>query len=321
MNENNYKVLLKEYDKLHNLRPDIYILTFEEQIARLQKFFSKDKFRMIPTNKQIEIAITVLSHGDEMMKYYQAFLRRDMKYLNDVLFETAHLAQIGNIHNPGCDHGFYGLRITPNLLAANMMDRVEILLPNEFGLSKWNFIGASIANLLMAIKWNDSEIESDAIALAKKQLAKKNPLYYQLHIECMLAILLHDYETFNIKINEYCNAYMKSREYGMNGFNKRFCIEAHGMYNLACYAYDGEMKNHISIPNAENFCQDLAIWQNENGRIAGTSCHTFPQDLDFYNRLMNAKPVKMNLKTEGKNQYLDTDRYLEDIISENNLYF
>ena len=54
-------------------------------------------------------------------------------------------------------------------------------------------------------------------------------------------IKLNTYDTFNVKINEYCKSYKKAREFGFNAFNKRFCIEAHGLYNLARYAVDGAM--------------------------------------------------------------------------------
>lgn len=51
-------------------------------------------------------------------------------------YETAHLEQIGNISDTGTDHGFYGMRITPNLMAANMFDRLKLVLPEENGLMK-----------------------------------------------------------------------------------------------------------------------------------------------------------------------------------------
>lgn len=320
MNEKDYKNLIKEYEKLHDDRSDIYILSFEEHVSHLMQAFENENFIKAPQNKQIEVAILWLRDGDALMKYYQAFLNRNIEFLNDALYETAHIIHMSNITSPRCDHGFYGMRITPNLLAANMMDRIKYLLPVENGISKETYVGASIANLLMAIMYDITELSKAAKESAQKQLAKKNPLYCQLHIECMLAILDCDYKSFNLKINDYCNAYMKAREFGMNAFNKGFCVEAHGMYNLARFAFDGKMKDEIVMPSAFNFCQDLAELQNEKNNRPGEIVHVYPEKLDFYNRLMVAKPVLMYLRKEGKKRFIDTRRYLEDIMLENNMY-
>lgn len=86
------------------------------------------------------------------MKYYNAFKTHDMEMLNDILYETAHLLQMCNISSTGTDHSYYGLRITPNLLAANMMDRVKLLLPEDNGVSTSSYIGVAIANLLMELE-------------------------------------------------------------------------------------------------------------------------------------------------------------------------
>jgi hypothetical protein len=314
-----YKVLINEYEKLNTSRSDIYILSFEEQVSRLEKLFAMDKFVSAPRDKQIAVGLKWIKDGDSLMKYYCAFKSRDMNYLNDVLFETAHFLQMGDITSPGCDHGYHGMRITPNLLAANMMDRIKLLLPQELGISTYSFVGASIANILMAIMYDNRELKKDAEVIATKELKKKNPTYCQLHVECMLAILNQDYETFNYKINDYCNSYLKAKDFEFNAFNRRFCIEAHGMYNLARYAFDSVMKDKIAMPVAGNFCQELAMWQNEHGNAVGKTHHIYPESLDFYNRLVKAKPGQMYLIKEGKNLYIDTNKYLKDIINKNDL--
>ena len=86
-----------------------------------------------------------------------------------------------------------------------------------------------------------------------------------------------------------------------------------------------EMKEKIELPKADNFCQELAIWQNEHNNVVGKIRHIYPEDLDFYNRFMMSKPVKMHLITIPKEKetivhkgtITDNDRYLKDLISEN----
>lgn len=314
MTNKDYETVVKEYEKLNMDRPDMYPLSFEEQIHRLNNLFSKENFIQAPEDKQIAIAIKWLGDGDALMKYYNALKQGDMELLNDVLYETAHILQIGNITSPGCDHGYYGMRITPNLLAAHMMHRIPLLLPKENGLSSGAYIGSHIANILMAIMYENETLRDSALSLSEKQLGKKNPKYCELYIKCMRAILQKNPTEFNEEIESFCAAFMKAKEFGLNGFNKRFCIEAHAMYNLAIWAFNGEMKDEIKMPNASNFCQELALWQKEHDYIQGKTVHIYPLQLDLYNRLMKCEPPRMYLRQDGKNRFIDTDGFLKNVI-------
>ncbi len=319
MKDKEYDILLREYEKLNRERADMYILSFDEHIAYLKRAFSRADFSKHSNEKAVEVAILWMHGGDDLMKYYNALKARDTKMLNDVLFETAHIKQIENILNPGVDHGYYGFRITPNLMAANMMDRLELVLPEENGVSTWSYIGAAAANLLMGIMYDNRELKEDALRLANRQLEKKVPNCYRLFVECMMAIMQCDYAGFNEKINLFCKAYMSLKDSDMNGFNRRFCIEAHGMYNLARYAYAGAMRDKIELPTADNFCQDLALWQSGHDCKAGEVYYHYPMELDFYNRIMKCRPVQMHLIKNGRSRCIDTERYLKELISENNL--
>lgn len=319
MRDKYYDILFCEYEKLNADRPDVYKMSFDEVIMRLKKLFSKADFSDAPSEKKIATAINWLHDGDALMKYYNAFKTHDMEMLNGILYETAHLLQMCNISSIGTDHSYYGLRITPNLLAANMMDRVKLLLPEDNGVSTSSYIGVAIANLLMGIIYDSPKLKEDSLKLCEKQLDKKIAKYYRLYIECMIAVLKCDYDEFNNKINLFCKAYTGAREYDMNGFNRRFCIEAHGMYNLAKYAYNGAMKEKIALPAADNFCQDLAVWQEEHDCRHGKIYYNYPEELDFYNRLMKCQPVTMHLIKNGRSRCIDTGRYLKELIENNEL--
>lgn len=85
------------------------------------------------------------------------------------------------------------------------------------------------------------------------------------------------------------------------------------------------MKEKIELPEADNFCQKLAIWQNEHNNVVGKIRHIYLEDLNFYNRFMMSKPVEMHLITIPKEEetlvhngtVTDNDRYLKELISEN----
>ena len=313
MDDNDYKALLAEYEKLNMDRPDMYPLTFEEYTDGLVSSFSNPKYMDAPIEKQVKLALLFMNQGRPLMKYYNAFKAQDMVLLNNALFETAHLMQISNILATGTDHGFYGMNITPNLLAANMMEQVRLVLPEENGLGNYSFSGTHIANLLMAVMYKDFEYKEEALAQSEKELSKEIPEYLKCWIKCMREILLKDFVQFNEQLPAFCKAYMKCKEFGMNGFSRRFCVEAHGLYNLAIWAYDGELREHIAMPQVSNFCQELALYQEEIGYSAGRIVHVYPESMDICNRLMYCEPPRMFLTNEGKMRKIDVERFAQDI--------
>lgn len=314
MENSDYKVLVDEYEKLNIDRPDMYPLTFSEYVDYLKKSFSKPNYLAASKEKQIEVALLWMRDGHSLMKYYNAFKLQDMQLLNNVLFETAQLMQICNISSTGTDHGFYGMKITPNLLAANMMERVKLVLPEENGLGNYSFAGTHIANLLMTIIYKDFQFKERALELSERELSKKVPEYIKCWIKCMRAIVMKDCEQFNEQLVAFCKAYMKCKEFGMNGFNRRFCVEAHGLYNLAIWAYDGELKENIVIPQVSNFCQELALFQMKGDYSIGKIVHIYPESLDICNKIMCCDPPKMFLVGEGKKRVIDVNRFAQDVI-------
>ena len=314
MDNNDYKILINEYEKLNAERPDMYPLSFDECIEKLKNLFSKPEYLSCSIEKQIKIAILWMRDGRSLMKYYNAFKAKDIVFLNNALFETAHMRQISNISSTGTDHGFYGMNITPNLLAANMMDRIKLVLPEENGLGNGTFSGTHIANLLMAVIYKDFEFKGKALELSEKELHKKVPEYVKCWIRCMRAIVLKNCDAFNEQLRAFCKAYTKCKEFGMNGFNRRFCLEAHGLYNLAMWAYGGELKDKIIIPQVSNFCQDLAMFQEQNNFSIGEIVHIYPETMDICNKIMHCEPPKMYLKGEGKKRVIDVDRFAQDVV-------
>ena len=315
MNISDYKVLLTEYEKLNADRPDMYPLSFDEYLEDIYGLISKPNFQSAPKDKQIKVLLKCMRNGRPLMKYYNAFKVQNMEILHKALCETAHLMQISNISDTGTDHGFFGMSITPNLLAANMIERIKLALPEENGLGNYSFSGTHIANLLMSVIYKDFKFTKQALDLSEKELNKKVPEYVKCWIKCMRSIVQRDYVQFNEQLEAFCKAYMKCKEFGMNGFNRRFCVEAHGLYNLALWAYDGELKNYITIPQASNFCQELAVFQKENNDTGEEMLHIYPEKLDICNKIMHCEPPKMYLKGEGKKQVIDVERFAKDVVN------
>ena len=144
MKENDYQKLIEEYEKLNSQRADMYPLsledTFKDRRREITLVCSKDN----DFASKIKLLLRMSDDGNPMMKLYLAFKKRDMEYLNDVLYENAQMAQITNVSSPGTDHTYYSYNIMPELLAANMADRIELILPEENGLAKNSVSGTPI---------------------------------------------------------------------------------------------------------------------------------------------------------------------------------
>ena len=128
MKEKDCQKLVEEYEKLNLQRSDMYPLSIEETFdirrSEIDLVCSKDTEFV----RKVRSLLLMSNDGNPLLKLYLAFKKRDMEYLNDILYENAQMAQITNVASPGTDHTYYSYNIMPELLAANMPDRIERIL-------------------------------------------------------------------------------------------------------------------------------------------------------------------------------------------------
>ena len=264
LKENDYKKLVEEYEKLNKQRSDMYPLSIEETFVdrrrELNLVCSDDK----EYKTKVKKLLAMIKDGDSLLKTYLAFKKEDMEYLNDVLYENAQMAQISNVLSPGTDHTYYSYRIMPELLAANLPDRIGLLLPVENGLAKGSVSGTPIVNTYMGIWYRNQEFLDAGLAQAEKKLGQKLNGFEKAYLSCFRDIAIKDTASLENDINELCKAHMKRKDFGMTPFTRGFCLEAHAVYNLIHWAYDGELEGGVNMPDQKNFCQDLATWQKEH---------------------------------------------------------
>ena len=315
MEQKHVKKMLQAYVELGKERADIsYPQTFEEHEEELKEVYYKFLTKY-PLDEAIEFLLTDLTH-DEGFRIYVAFSKYDMEFLNDALYENAHLYQVGNILQSGADHTFYSYNIMPELLAANMIDRIPQILPKEHGMCNSNVVGTAVVDLFMAIWYQDEEFKKTAIEVAEKKLNTKLAQYDRAYVLYLKALLEKDVEEASLQLEEMCAGHKKSRMFGTNSFNKAFAVGVHGMYNLSQHVYDGEFRGKVRMPKADNFCQDLALWQQENGYKPGRVIHTYSEPIEFINAIMSIEPPVMQLfKRTAKESRLNCELYAEEVVS------
>ena len=316
MKDKDYQKLTEEYEKLSLQRKDMYPLsiedTFDVRRREIELVCSKDT----EFESKVRSLLLMSNDGNSLIKLYLAFKKKDMEYLNDVLYENAQMAQITNVASPGTDHTYYSYNIMPALMAANMPDRIGMILPQENGLANNSVSGTAVVNVFMGIWYQNPEFLNTGLAQAEKKLAQKISGFERAYLSCFKDIALKDSVSLEADLDELCKAHLKRKDFGMTAFTKGFCIEAHAIYNMLHWVYEGELQDKVKMPDQKNFCQELAIWQKDHDYQHGKVVTIYPDDLDIFNKILHCKPPKMLLVTQGKERYLDVERFAHEVAAQ-----
>ena len=320
MNNKDYEKLVKDYEKLHASKPSLYIMDFQDGFKTRSKKVLEERFTGQGEAEKISILISWLgmNSGYYKYKYYEAFKKRDMEMLNNALYETAVIEHLDCICDPGYDHAFFAFCVIPEMLAANLSDRIEKLIPREFGPANNGFSsGPTIINLLKAVWYEDEDVKEQVTEQAEKFLNKKITLLEKGLLECYLGFLNKDPQKINEGLVELCKGGKQNRDTTEDAFTRGFCVEAHGVYNLAHWAYGGELEKDILMPDEPNFCQELAVYQKERNYKHGELYSVYPESLEIYNTILRTEPPVMHLTPPVRKKcQLDVNRFKEELIEE-----
>ena len=165
-------------------------------------------------------------------------------------------------------------------------------------------------------RYQNPEFLNTGLAQAEKKLAQKISGFERAYLSCFKDIALKDSVSLEADLDELCKAHLKRKDFGMTAFTKGFCIEAHAIYNMLHWVYEGELQDKVKMPDQKNFCQELAIWQKDHDYQHGKVVTIYPDDLDIFNKILHCKPPKMLLVTQGKERYLDVERFAHEVAAQ-----
>jgi len=320
MNTNDVKKLIHCYEDENKdcLSTQDYLQGFTEAYNR--------HLKNAPLEKKITVLLMYVrtTHNPTGLGIYEAFKGNDMSLLNDVLYQAACIGQISNISAWGGDHSYFSFHTIPEILASSSFARIPLLVPESLGICKNGHRAAKAKmNLIMALWYHNEMFIAEARKNAEDVLKTKLAVSDKESIAYLLSLLNDDADAASQHLDLFCAGKRKSQEYGETKFNKAFCIEAHGLFNLAHYIKNGKLDSKIKMPEQSNFSQDLAQWQKDHHYPQGSLFLKYPSPLDLVNTLLLLTPPANSLyqpysneKGRGKpDWYIDTESYKKAIIN------
>lgn len=221
---------------------------------------------------------------------YQAFQTGDMKALNDALYQYACEKHLNN-GSDGFDHSSCCRQggALYHIMAANLWERVPLLMPKALGMAKSSM--AVTANLFLALWYKDPAVIEQARERAIRALSRNSTLYHRSSFAYLLALLDGSIDAASEYLKDVCSGVKLLCKDYVNDFEKVFCIEAHGLYNLAIHlGIEG-----VEMPEATNFSKEFATWQIENGSKPGKLFLEYPAPLELVNMVFAITPPEIRL--------------------------
>lgn len=221
---------------------------------------------------------------------YQAFQTGDMALLNDALYQYAcekhlHGTDDSYDHSSCCCHGgalYY-------VMAANLWERIPLLMPKALGMAR---IGMPVtANLFLALWYQEPAVIEQARKWAIEALNRKDTLYHRASDSYLLALLDGRLDDASRHLKEVCDGVKRLNKSTVDKFEKAFCVEAHGLYNLAVHL---GIKG-VEMPTATNFSEEFAAWQLENGSKPGKLFLEYPAPLELVNTVYSVTLPEVKL--------------------------
>ncbi len=260
-------------------------------------------------------------HSAGRLGIYKAFQAADMVLLNDALYQCACEEHLYLVVSTGTDHAHccaYG-NVLYAVMAANLWDRVELLLPQSLGMSKNDYRSAVVtANLFLALWYKDPTVIEQSRLEAIAKLDTKMTQYERSSILYLLSLLDDKPDDASQHLIDLCEGVKRLDKLTADKFEKAFCIEAHGLFNLAVHlGIEG-----VEMPNTTNFSKELAAWQVENGSRPGKLFFDYPAPLKLINTVLVVTPPEIKLyhpypddPTSLKNRRdIDTDTFRDEVI-------
>lgn len=250
--------------------------------------------------------------------FYIFFQKLDYKLLNNVIYQTSRqkLLHRGMLAS-GTDH----CNVLMNILccfSCNDFEVIDYFLPKILPHSKGKFYTEVSVNLLKVLYFNETGKKEDALNIAGNFLSKKITAWEQYVVLYFIALIEQNIENATSCLQELCVAYQKTQHSVgklTNRLAKYFATEIHGLYRFA-NVINKELFNKITPPKHLCFSEDFEIWQKYNNYPKGKIFYSYPQELDYMNKIFEAElpTVSLHKPYPNKNDlFKDVEKFAIDL--------
>lgn len=283
----------------------------KENIENFEKYLTIERFKEEQTAPDIQVKLYLSLLGDHFTHFgfFTVFENNYFEEINDVIFQTSrnqllHRATLAS----GTDHCL-SLMDVLSAFSCNDFEIIDSFFPKNL-FSEGVYFSSICVNLLTVMYYKQDDLAQEALQRADKFLEKKNTTWDKNIVLYFLALYHRNVNEANEALQNLCTAYQKMEHSVMSIYNKMekcFATEVHGLYRLA-KLIDEEFFENLTMPKHHCFFQEFELWHKENNYPKGKVFYTYPQEMDYLNRIYKAKIPKVTLK-----KYKSTPKLMKDV--------
>lgn len=231
-----------------------------------------------------------------LLGVYESFKKSDWMLLNNAIYQHGRY-RILDILEDGYDQAGAFWNILDGM-ACNDVELLEKAMPRDLGYAKTAYPAFVIAmNLLYSLWYGEEKTSALLVEKAKKMLGQKKSQWEKAIVAYLLAIHEQDMVEAGRQLNQVCLA---SRRIEQDKSYKFFCLEAHGLLNIARLVLPEHLFEQIKWPEDEGFLDEFAQWQKENNYPKGQLWMIYPEPLKEMNKILESPIPTCSLKGTGK---------------------
>lgn len=278
-----------------------------------EKYLTEKEEDVRKTKSYVSLLDTTKDFG-----FYIAFEKLDYELLNNVLYQTSRQDLLkSGMTASGTDH----CNVLMNALSAfscNDFKVIDYFFPKNLEYSKGKYYTEVSVNLLKVHYYNETERKEEALQKAEKFLSKKITAWEKYVILYFKSLINQDAKEASSCLQELCSAYQKM-EHSVsklhNKLAKYFAPEIHGLYRFA-KIINQDLFSDITQPKHLCFSEEFEKWQKENNYPKGEIFYSYPQKMDYMNKIFEAElpTVSLHKPYPNKNDlYKDVDKFAKDL--------
>lgn len=278
-----------------------------------EKYLTEKEEKVRKTKSYVDLLDTTKYFG-----FYIAFEKLDYELLNNVLYQTSRQDLLkSGMTASGTDH----CNVLMNVLSAfscNDFEVIDYFFPKNLEYSKGKYYTEVSVNLLKVLYYNETERKEEALQKAEKFLSKKITTWEKYVILYFKSLINKDAVEASSCLQELCSAYQKM-EHSVsklhNKLAKYFGSEIHGLYRFT-KIINQELFNNIKQPKHLCFSEEFEKWQKENNYPKGKIFYSYPQKMNYMNKLFEAElpTVSLHKPYPNKNDlYKNVDKFATDL--------